>query len=552
MDEADAIVIGAGIVGLACAAALAREGRDVLVLEAGKVIGGGISSRNSEVIHAGMYYPTGSWKHRLCVHGRRRLYHFLESRGVAHRKCGKLIVATSGKEEAEIAAIYERGRVNRVENLRLLSGAEARALEPNLSCVSALSSQETGIVDSHGLMLAYLGDIERAGGTLVLGAPVIGGEVLSGGAIALEIGGAAPTKITCRTLVNAAGLHAAAVARSIKGVPEDAIPELTLAKGSYFGAAGKPAFERLIYPAPVDGGLGVHLTLDLAGRMRFGPDVEWLDTRDPDAVDYSVDPARSESFYAAIRTYWPTLKDGALTPDYSGCRPKLSGRGQAAADFRIDGADVHGIAGLVNLFGIESPGLTSSLAIAEQVLARIEGHAPRAPEELRPTVFFDRDGTLNEDFGYAYRIEDLQWVEGAIEAVRAVNKKGWLAVVVTNQSGIARGYYSEDDMRLFHARMQTELAAQGAHIDAFYHAAHHAEALEDRYRHQDHPDRKPNPGMLLRAMREHAVDPLRAVIIGDNASDLLAGRAAGIPGALHRGGDLRETLAAGLALAELA
>ena len=361
----DALVVGAGAVGLACAAELARRGREVMVLEAADCIGSGTSSRNSEVIHAGLYYPTGSLKHRLCVAGRRKLYDYIAARSVAHKKCGKLVVATDAAEEAQIAALYKRALANDVEGVSLLTGDAARGMEPNLVCVSALLSAETGIVDSHGYMLALLGEIEEHGGVLALNTPVLRGRALMGGGFELDVGGEAPASIACRTLINAAGLDAQRLARAIEGVPAEAIPPLVLAKGSYFGCAGKPAFTRLIYPAPVDGGLGVHLTLDLAGRMRFGPDVEWLDQHDPAKVDYSVDPRRCESFYAAVRRYWPGMPDGALTPDYAGCRPKLSGRGAPAADFRIDGPERHGFEGHVNLFGIESPGLTASLAIAE-------------------------------------------------------------------------------------------------------------------------------------------------------------------------------------------
>jgi L-2-hydroxyglutarate oxidase LhgO len=365
--EAECLVIGAGVVGLACAAELARRGREVLIAEAAAAIGTGVSSRNSEVIHAGLYYPTNSLKHLLCVRGRRLLYPFLDARGIAHRKCGKLVVATSLEEQGQIETLYRRARDNDVEDISLLTGAEALALEPNLHCVSGLLSAQTGLVDSHGLMLALLGELEAHGGALALNAPVLGGAALDGGGFDVRVGGAGAARVRCRTLVNAAGLCAQRVACSVEGVPAHAIPHLVLAKGSYFGCVGKPAFSRLIYPAPVEGGLGVHLTLDLAGRMRFGPDVEWLDETNPDGLDYTVDPRRADAFYAAIRRYWPGLGDGALTPDYSGCRPKLSGPGQAAADFRIDGRDTHGLEGLVNLFGIESPGLTSALAIAETI-----------------------------------------------------------------------------------------------------------------------------------------------------------------------------------------
>ncbi len=366
----DCLVIGAGAVGLACATELARRGREVLVVEATGSIGSGTSSRNSEVIHAGLYYPTGSLKHRLCLEGRRKLYAYAAARGIAHQKRGKLVVATAPEEEAQIAALHRRALENEVENVSLLAGEDARALEPNLACVSALLCAETGIIDSHGYMLALRGELESFGGAIAFNAPMVRGEVRASGGFEIEIGGQTNARIRCNALVNAAGLHAQHVARAIEGVPAEHVPPLVLAKGSYFGCAGKPAFTRLIYPAPVEGGLGVHLTLDLAGRMRFGPDVEWLEGSDPGQIDYAVLEQRAESFYAAIRRYWPALPDGALRPDYSGCRPKLSGRGQAAADFRIDGPETHGIEGLVNLFGIESPGLTASPAIADQVARR--------------------------------------------------------------------------------------------------------------------------------------------------------------------------------------
>jgi len=369
--QTDCVVIGAGAVGLACAAELARRRREVLVLEAAGAIGTGTSSRNSEVIHAGMYYPTGTLKQRLCVEGRRKLYTYLAERGVAHRKFGKLIVATEPAEDAKIAAIRALAEANGVENCTLLTAGEVRALEPNVRAVSAVLSPETGIVDSHGYMLALLGEVESLGGSLALNAPVVRINAVRGGGFEIEIGGAAPARIRCNTLVNSAGLNAQAVAQLVEEMPAGAVPELVLAKGSYFGCSARAPFSHLIYPAPVDGGLGVHLTLDLAGRAKFGPDVEWLGETDPARVDYRVDPARAEGFYAAIRRYWPSLPDGALTPDYAGCRPKLSRCGEPAADFRIDGPETHGLEGLVNLFGIESPGLTSSLAIAEEVAKRI-------------------------------------------------------------------------------------------------------------------------------------------------------------------------------------
>ena len=369
--DVDVLVIGAGAVGLAIAASFASAGRDVIVLETADGIGTQTSSRNSEVIHGGMYYPTGSLRHRMCVAGRRKLYAYLEVRGVPHQKRGKLIVAASESEMRKIEAIHATGLKNDVENLELISGQEAMAWEPALRCTAALWSPETGIVDSHGYMLALQGEIEDHGGVIAFNTPVVRIEPLAPDGYRVMTGGAEAGAITCRRLVNSAGLYAQRVAQGIEGYDPALIPKLVLAKGNYFGCTAKPAFSRLIYPAPVDGGLGVHVTLDLAGRLRFGPDVEWLSTTDPAEVDYRVDPTRSALFYDAIRQYWPGLPDNAITPDYSGCRPKLSGPGEPAQDFRIDGPELHGHAGLVNLFGIESPGLTSSLAIAEDVRRRL-------------------------------------------------------------------------------------------------------------------------------------------------------------------------------------
>ena len=365
--ETEAIVIGAGAVGLACAAALARSGRETLVLESAEGIGTGTSARNSEVIHAGPYYPTGSLRHRMCVSGRQKLYHWLSERGVPYRKTGKLIVGTSDAQIPRMEALFEQGQRNDVEGLHFLTGAEAIALEPELTCKAAVLSEETGILDSHAYMLSLQGDLEDHGGTVVIGAPVNRVEILSDGRFRLDVGGAEPTSITTPILVNSAGLHAVQVARNMTGYAPDLIPFFTLAKGNYFSCLTKPAFQRLIYPAPVEGGLGVHITLDLAGRMRFGPDVEWLGHDDPDRIDYQVDLRRADQFYEAVRKYWPGLPDNAIATDYSGCRPKLSAPGEPAADFRIDGPDLHGHPGLVHLFGIESPGLTSSLAIAAEV-----------------------------------------------------------------------------------------------------------------------------------------------------------------------------------------
>ncbi|WP_349369449.1 NAD(P)/FAD-dependent oxidoreductase [Salinarimonas sp.] len=360
----DILVIGAGVVGLAAARSLALRGHTVIVAERTTGIGSGVSSRNSEVVHAGLYYPSGSLKARHCVAGRRMLYAYCAERGVPARKLGKLIVATSDAEAEKVAAIHAQGEANGVENLHLVSGEEARAMEPALACVGALHSPETGIVDSHALMLALQGEIEDHGGALAVMTP-IDRLVFRDGAWEVVVEGEAHR---FDAVVNAASLGAQAIARATEGFPAEAIPKLVLAKGNYFACAGKPAFTRLIYPAPVDGGLGVHLTLDLAGRMRFGPDVEWIE-----GEDYDVDPRRAESFYAAIRRYWPDLPDGALTADYCGIRPKLTGPGEPAADFMIAGETAHGLPRHVALFGIESPGLTSALSLGEAVAEAVEG-----------------------------------------------------------------------------------------------------------------------------------------------------------------------------------
>jgi L-2-hydroxyglutarate oxidase LhgO len=301
------------------------------------------------------------------VRGRRQLYQWAEARGVPHRKTGKLIVGTTDAQAPRMHALFEQGIRNDVEGLRFLTGSEAMALEPNLACTAAVLSEETGILNSHAYMLSLQGALEDLGGTVVIGTPVEHVEILSDGRFRVDVGGAEPSRITTRILVNSAGLHAIRIAREMVGYRPDLIPRFTLAKGNYFSCQTRPAFTRLIYPAPVEGGLGVHITLDLGGRMRFGPDVEWLGHDDPDRIDYSVGLKRADDFYKAVRQYWPGLPDGAIAADYSGCRPKLSLRGEPAADFRIDGPDLHGHPGLVHLFGIESPGLTSSLAIADEV-----------------------------------------------------------------------------------------------------------------------------------------------------------------------------------------
>jgi len=366
------MVVGAGVVGLATARALALAGLEVVIVEREGQIGSGISSRNSEVIHAGHYYDSGSLKARLCVRGRHLLTDYCESRGVPYRLCGKLVVAVSEAEQPKLDALLQRGRSNGVEGLRLLRADEALVMEPQLRCAAALHSPRTGIVDSHALMTALLGDAEAAGASLALRSPFAGARRRNG-AWQVRTAGAGAFELEARVLVNAAGLGAQSVASAIDGLDPSHVAPQQLAKGHYFSLPARSPFSRLIYPLPVDGGLGVHLTLDLAGQARFGPDVEWLPhgIREAD-LDYRVDLSRQPAFEADIRRYWPGLPDGALQPAYTGVRPKISGPGQAAADFRISGPDEHGLAGLVNLFGIESPGLTASLAVAEAVLAALD------------------------------------------------------------------------------------------------------------------------------------------------------------------------------------
>ncbi|SEM40671.1 L-2-hydroxyglutarate oxidase LhgO [Pseudoxanthomonas sp. GM95] len=372
MERVDCVVIGAGVVGLAIARALAMAGREVLILEAESAIGTGTSARNSEVIHAGIYYPRGSLKARLCVQGKQQLYAFCERFGVEHRRCGKLIVATDNDQRDGLAQIRAHALANGVNDLRYLDASQVHALEPDLHAVAALLSPSTGIIDSHGLMLALQGDAEHHGALLALRAPVTALRCEEEGFV-IEVGGDAPMRLHAQTLVNSAGHGAPLLAAQMQGLPARAVPRHWYAKGSYFSLAGRTPFSHLVYPLPEPGGLGTHLTLDLAGRARFGPDVEWVD-----GLDYALDPTRGERFYAAIRRYWPALPDHALQPAYTGIRPKISGPGEPNADFRIDGPAEHGIAGLVNLFGIESPGLTSSLAIADHVCALLELTEPVA------------------------------------------------------------------------------------------------------------------------------------------------------------------------------
>jgi L-2-hydroxyglutarate oxidase LhgO len=366
--EADAVVIGAGAVGLACARALALKGREVLLLESAGAIATETSSRNSEVIHAGLYYTPGSLKARLCVEGRRKLYAYCAAHGVEAHRCGKLVVAVDDHEAAATPALLKRALDNGVEGCRLVDGAEARRLEPALSpdVRVAIHSETSGLFDSHGYFLALQGEVEDRGGALAFNAPVVRGEVAKGG-VTIETGGDAPARITARTVVNAAGHHALRVARMIGGGPAYAGLLMHWVKGSYFVASGRAAFARLIYPMHNQATQGLHLAIDLGGRTRLGPDAEWLPDNAAPPFDYEVDAARAAHFYTEVRRYWPGLKDGALSPDYSGVRPKIVAKGQPSADFMIDGPESHGVSGLVNLIGIESPGLTSSLAIGEWV-----------------------------------------------------------------------------------------------------------------------------------------------------------------------------------------
>jgi len=364
--EVDCVVIGAGVVGLACARRIAHSGREVLILEAEGDIGSGVSARNSEVIHAGIYYPTGSLKARLCIAGREQLYAYCADHGVTARKIGKLVVATMSEQLPALHKLMEQAQANGVDDLALLTADQARKLESQLACIAAFHSPSTGIIDTHGLMLSLLGEAEARGAALARHAPVERGWLEDDGRVTLQVGGPDRMQVTARLLVNAAGLGAQQIARTLQGYPADRIPPLHYARGSYFSLSGPSPFSRLIYPMPEAAGLGVHLTLDLAGQARFGPDVEWIDR-----LDYDVDPRRGDAFYAAIRTYWPNLRDGALQPAYAGIRPKIQAPGAAAADFRIDGPEVHGLTGQVHLYGIESPGLTSSLAIADEAAARL-------------------------------------------------------------------------------------------------------------------------------------------------------------------------------------
>jgi L-2-hydroxyglutarate oxidase LhgO len=364
-ERVDCVVVGAGVVGLACAKWLAEAGREVIVLEAADMIGTETSSRNSEVIHAGIYYPTVSFKAKACVEGKHFLYEYCAERGVPHKRIGKLIVASAETELPRLDSLKAQAAANGVPDLEFLPPESVHQMEPEVSCVGALLSPSTGIIDSHGLMLAYQGDAEQAGTMIAFLSPVTGGEVRDDG-ILLQVGGVEPMELLARTVVNSAGLGAPKLGRSLRGLPPETVPKDHLAKGSYYSLLGKQPFRHLVYPMPVPGALGVHVTLDMGGQCKFGPDIEWVET-----LNYDVDPRRADSFYEAVRTYYPGLKDGALVPSYSGIRPKIHGPGEAQPDFLIQGPDVHGVPGLVNLYGIESPGLTASPAIAAEVLRRL-------------------------------------------------------------------------------------------------------------------------------------------------------------------------------------
>ena len=389
-EPVDVAVIGAGILGLAIGRSLAQAGREVVVVEAEKAMGTVTSSRNSEVIHAGIYYPPGSLKAIFCLAGKRKLYAYCQSRGIAHSRVGKLLVATEDAEVATLERLLQRARQNGVDDLCWLGASEAQSMEPALRCVAAILSPSTGIIDSHALMLAYRGELEDAGGMIAFGARVVGGEVTAAG-IRLSVEQDGPMDLLCKTVVNCAGLGAQPIAASIDGVPPASIPPLHFAKGNYFGLSGRAPFQHLIYPMPGGGGAGVHLTLDMAGRARFGPDVEWVSR-----IDYAVDPRRADSFYAAIRRYWPALPDDALVPDYSGVRPKLYDNPNGDADFVIQSEEAHGVPGLVNLYGIESPGLTSSLAIADYVRQVIVNFNYRQPPWDRLPFLLDEEDEKSE------------------------------------------------------------------------------------------------------------------------------------------------------------
>ncbi|MGZ0188448.1 MAG: NAD(P)/FAD-dependent oxidoreductase [Alphaproteobacteria bacterium] len=363
VERVDCIVIGAGVVGLACAKFLAEAGREVIVLEATDMIGSETSSRNSEVIHAGIYYPTGSFKAKACVEGNRFLYAYCAERGIPHKRLGKLIVASEESEAPRLQALKDKAAENGVHDLEIFSAKDIEQMEPAVRCVGGLLSPSTGVIDSHSLMLAYQGDAEAAGAMIAFLSPVIGGRIRPEGGVEVDVGGEEPMTLAADLVVNSAGLDAVDIASRFDGAPVDKFPTASLAKGNYFSLLGKQPFSRLVYPMPVPGALGVHVTVDLGGQCKFGPDIEWIQER-----DYDMDPSRADSFYAAVRAYYPGLEDGALVPSYAGIRPKIHGPGEPQPDFMVQGPVDHGIDGLINLFGIESPGLTASPAVAQAVL----------------------------------------------------------------------------------------------------------------------------------------------------------------------------------------
>jgi L-2-hydroxyglutarate oxidase LhgO len=363
----DALVVGAGCVGLATGYGLSKRGLSVVVVEKEKGIGEGVSSRNSEVAHGGLYYPTGSLKARLCVQGRRAMYRFLEDHNVPFDRCGKLVVAAEESQLPGLHRILDQARINEVDGIRWVEADEAKRMEPELGVVAAVHSPESGVIDSHGYMYALQGEIEAHGGAVVTDAPFEHAEPLKSGGFLVRTGGPEPAELTAKYLVTAAGLGAQDAARRIETFPQEGVPERHLGKGVYFAYHGKAPFSRLIYPPPTPGALGIHYRRDLGGQARFGPDLQYVE-----AEDYSVDPARAEAFYDYIRKFWPGMPDSSLTPDYAGIRPKIHGPGETQPDFRLDAKDVHGVDGLVAMFGIESPGLTSSMAIGEEVCRRLD------------------------------------------------------------------------------------------------------------------------------------------------------------------------------------
>jgi L-2-hydroxyglutarate oxidase LhgO len=375
MEQVDCVVVGAGVVGLAVAREMALQGHETILLERESAFGTVSSARNSEVIHAGIYYPKDSLKAKLCVEGNRLLYEYCRTHHVATQPYGKLIVAADETQMDDLQALLYKAQSNSVPRIKMISGAEACALEPNLQCVAAILSSSTGIVDSHGYMLSLLGGFEDAGGMIAYQSPLISARCIGSnaeGGYELDIGGSDAMQIQTKILINCAGISAPAIAQKIDGLKQERIPKAYFAKGNYFSLSGKSPFSRLIYPIPEPGGLGVHLTLDMGGQAKFGPDVEWLDIDIEERIDYTVNPKRAEGFYAAIRRYWPGLQDGSLQPDYSGVRAKIVPPNAPAADFVFDGHSNHGLHGLHNLYGFESPGLTASLAIAKHLQGLIK------------------------------------------------------------------------------------------------------------------------------------------------------------------------------------